>query len=57
MIDAGHTHFAEIVDGLVRAKADEILAAVETKARETCKMIEAQRSAIQSRPLMGADLE
>ncbi len=57
MIDAGHTHFAGIVEGLGKAEADEILAAVEAKARETCSMIEAQRSAIRSRPLMGADLE
>ena len=57
MIDAGHTHFAGIVEGLGKVQADEILAAVESKARETCSMIEAQRSAIRSRPLMGADLE
>jgi len=57
MIDAGHTHFAGIVDGLVKAEAEEILAAVETKARDTCTAIEARRAAIRSRPLMGADLE
>ena len=57
MIDVGHTHFAGIVKGLVKAEAEEILAAVETKARETCAAIDARRTAIRSRPLMGADLE
>ena len=57
MVDAGHTHFAGIVEGLGKAKADEILGAVEAKAHEMCNMIEAQRSDIRSRPLMGADLE
>ena len=57
MIDAGHTHFAGIVEGLAKAEAEEILAAVETKARDTCAAIDARRTAIRSRPLMGADLE
>lgn len=57
MIDAGHTHFAGIVEGLVKTEAEEILAAVETKARETCAAIEARRAAIKSQPVMGADLE
>jgi NAD(P)H dehydrogenase (quinone) len=57
MIDAGHTHFAGIVEGLAKAEGEEILAAVEAKAREICAAIEARRTAIRSRPLMGADLE
>ena len=56
LIDAGHTHFAGIIEGLDTVKADETLVVVEAKARETCKRIDAQRSAIRSRPLMGADL-
>jgi NAD(P)H dehydrogenase (quinone) len=57
MVDAGHTHFAGVVEGLVQAEAKAILAAVEKKAQETCTAIDARRTAIRSRPLMGADLE
>lgn len=57
MIDAGHTHFAGIVPGLSGTEAAAVLAAVETKARQTCAAIVARRSAIASRPLTGADLE
>lgn len=57
LIDAGHTHFAGIVEGLGKAEADKILSTVEAKARETCRTIEAERIAIRSRPQIGADLE
>jgi len=56
MLDAGHTHFAGIVEGMAEPQAAKILDAVETKAREACAAIEAQRAASRSRPLAGADL-
>ncbi len=57
MLDAGHTHFAGIVEGMAEPQAAKILDAVETKAREACAAIKAQRAARRSRPLTGADLE
>lgn len=57
MIDAGHTHFADVVEGMDKAQAEQILVAVEAKAREMCAAIETRRVAIRSRPLVGADLE
>jgi len=57
MLDAGHTHFAGIVEGMADPQAAKLLDAVETKARETCATIEARRSASRTRPMTGADLE
>jgi len=57
MVDAGHTHVADVVEGIAQARAEEILVAVEVKARELCAAIEARRVAIRSRPLVGADFE
>lgn len=57
MRDGGHTHFDAIIDGLQEEYARQTLFNVEEQARKLCSEIAAERHAMQTKALMGADAE